>query len=220
MGRFKQGILGDVSGLVGNAVFTTWRGLDVVKERPTPTTKPATLPVLAARASFKLMTGFMNEDCAPLFAVGFQSVVKGMTPFNKALSLNRKEAVTGVYPALSIDYSKVVFAQGRLLSVMAPVLATTVDAQIDVSWENNAPAAVVPPDPLDPNDDKVTVVAYCPVKMGWAIKQGAAERSAEGYDLQVPVSWAGSMVHVWCYFVRSDGKKVSDSEYLGVVEVQ
>ncbi|WP_276089835.1 DUF6266 family protein [Pedobacter sp. JY14-1] len=220
MGKFKQGILGNVSGLVGNAVFSKWRGINVVKERPTPTTKPATLPVLAARAAFTLMNNFMNEDCAPLFAVGFQSVEKGMTPFNKAFSQNRREAVTGVYPALSIDYAKVVFAQGRLLSVAAPVLATTVDAQIDVSWENNAPAPVVPADPLDPNDDKITLVVYCPLKQGWAIRQGAAERSAEGYDLQVPASWSGSVVHVWCYFVRSDGMKVSDSVYAGQLEVQ
>jgi len=220
MGKFKQGILGDVSGRVGNAVFASWRGLDVVRERPTPTTKPATLPVLAARAGFKLISDFMNEDCAPLFRVGFQSVEKGMTPFNKAFSLNRKEAVTGVYPMLSIDYAKVVFAQGRLLAVSSVVLATTVDAQIDVSWLNNAPPVVVPPDPLDPNNDQITLAAYCPVKQSWTIVQGAALRSAEAYDLQVPASWAGSTVHVWCYFVRSNGKKVSDSVYAGQVEVQ
>ncbi|WP_276089710.1 DUF6266 family protein [Pedobacter sp. JY14-1] len=220
MGRTRTGVLGDASGRVDNVVFAEYRDDNVIRKRPKKSSKPATAAQLAWRASFELMRSFMSKDCKSLFNVGFQSArQQGITPFNKAFSLNVRHAVAGVYPALAIDYAEVLFAKGDLKAVQAPVLATTVDGQIDVSWNDNSPAADAD-DLLHPGLDKITVLAHCPVLQDWVIQEGAALRTAAAYDLQVPALWSGKEVQVWGYFVRSDGKKVSASKYMGVIEVQ
>ncbi|WP_169304348.1 hypothetical protein [Pedobacter frigoris] len=44
---------------------------------------------------------------------------------------------------------------------------------------------------------------------------GAAVRSAEEYELQLPLDWTGDVVHV----VSADGKLVSDTQYVGQLTV-
>ena len=217
MGKYYKGILGAISGLVGTVVGASWRDIDYLRSKPKKSTKPATEGQIEHRAEFTLMRSFMDGDVSVLFSAGFQSSAKNMTPFNAAFSENLKHAVTGVYPALSIDYDQFVFAKGNLLACPDIAMATTEDAQLDFSWVNNADTG----NPLNTDStDKVTFAVYNPAKQRWAIRQSAALRSALSYDLVVPVAWSGDMVHVWAGFVRADLKKVSDSVYVGTTAVQ
>jgi hypothetical protein len=217
MGKYDKGILGAISGLVGTVVGSSWRDIEYLRSKPKKSTKPATEGQIEHRAAFTLMRMFMDGDVSVLFALGFQGSAKKMTAFNAAFSLNLRNAVTGVYPAISIDYPEFVFAKGNLLACPDMVMATTEDAQLDFSWVNNADTG----NPLNTNSsDKVTFAVYNPAKERWAIRQSAALRSAGLYDLVVPSAWSGDVVHVWAGFVRADLKKVSDSVYVGSTTIQ
>jgi hypothetical protein len=217
MGKYYKGILGAISGLVGTVVGASWRDIDYLRSKPKKSNKPASESQVEHRAEFTLMRSFMDGDVSALFNVGFQSSAKNMTPFNAAFSENLRSAVTGVYPALTIDYPEFVFAKGNLLACPDIALATTEDAQLDFSWINNADVG----NPLNTDStDKVTFAVYNPAKQRWAIRQNAALRSALSYSLVVPAAWSGDMVHIWAGFVRSDLKKVSDSVYVGPTSVQ
>jgi len=96
-------------------------------------------------------------------------------------------------------------------------MATTEDAQLELSWVNNADSG----NPDDTNGtDKVTFVAYNPAKQQLAKRKGVALRSAQLYDMSVPAMWSGDEVYVWAFFVKANGKQVSDSYYVGMAEVQ
>ncbi|HKG07897.1 MAG TPA: DUF6266 family protein [Pedobacter sp.] len=214
MGKYEKGILGTISGIVGTVVGSSWRDIYYFRSKPKKSTKAPSLGQLEHRGGFTLMTDFMNGDIASIFNIGFQSQANNMTAFNAAFSQNLKHAVTGVYPALTIDYPNFVIAKGTLLDAPFIAMATTEDAQMDLSWVNNAM-------PGSTNGtDLATIAVYNPTKKQWAIKQDAAARSVGLYDFAVPAMWSGDSVYVWLYFVRADKKKVSDSFYVGSAVVQ
>ncbi|HKG07220.1 MAG TPA: DUF6266 family protein [Pedobacter sp.] len=214
MGKYVKGILGAISGLVGTVVGASWRDINYFRSRPKKSTKAPSLGQITHRAGFSLMTDFMNGDIASVFNIGFQAQANKMTAFNAAFSANMKHAITGVYPALVIDYPEFVLAKGNLLAAPFIGMATTEDAQLDLSWENNAEVGSAN------NTDLATIAVYNPDKGQWGIKQGAAARSVESFDFAVPAMWSGDSVYVWLFFVRADKKKVSDSVYVGSAVVQ
>lgn len=216
MGKYLKGILGSFSGLVGSVVGATWNGIDVMRSRPKKSTKPPTAAQMKQRDTFALMTQFSGQ-VTDVIKIGFQAYHVGQTPYNAAFSLNIENAVTGVYPAIAIDYPSFVLSKGNLLDAPEIIVSTTEDAQLDFSWLNNADVL----DPLETNStDKVTFVVYNPSKQLFAKKIGAAARSALSYDMALPAMWSIDNVHVWAFFVNAAGKVVSDSVYLGATVVQ
>lgn len=212
MGKYNQGILGAFSGKVGNVVGSSINGIDYMRSLPRKSTKTPTLPQLMQRAKFGLMADFLRPLGAVL-KVGFQSRKKGLTPYNAASSYNLENAVAGVYPNFVVDYPEVIFSKGNLLEVSDPEVATTLPAELDFNWENNAPIAGAG------GTDKATIVVYNPLKNRYAIAQGAAARSAEAYTMELPGDFSGDTVHMWISFVSADGKQVSDSSYIGSTAV-
>jgi len=216
MGKYLKGILGPFSGLVGTVVGATWNGIEVLRSRPKKSSKAPTAAQMKQRDTFALMSDFLGE-LQDVISVGFQAYHKGQTPYNAAFKLNIENAVTGVYPAIAIDYPEVELSKGNLLEVPFIAMATTEDAQLDLSWVNNADSG----NPDDTNGtDKVTFVAYNPAKQQLAKRKGVALRSAQLYDMSVPAMWSGDEVYVWAFFVKANGKQVSDSYYVGMAEVQ
>jgi hypothetical protein len=216
MGKYYKGILGAISGLVGTVVGANWRDVNYLRSRPKKTTKPPTAAQMEQRDVFSLMTEF-SRPLTDIFNIGFQGYGRSQTPYNAAFSENIRAAITGVYPAIAIDYPELMLSKGNLLALPEITMATTVDAQLDFSWLNNADVA----DPLNTNStDKVTFVVYNPSKQLFAKRVGAAVRSALSYDMVLPAMWSTDNVHVWAFMVNAAGKVVSDSVYLGATVVQ
>ncbi|WP_285056674.1 DUF6266 family protein [Pedobacter ginsengisoli] len=164
MSKYLKGILGSFSGLVGSVVGATWNGIDVMRSRPRKSSKPPTLAQMKQRDTFALMRGFSRE-VSDIIRIGFQAYHVGQTPDNAAFGLNIVNAVTGGYPSISIDYPEFVLSKGNLLDAPEIVVATTVDAQLDFSWLNNADVA----DPLNTNStDKVALVVNW-IKPLWSV---------------------------------------------------
>lgn len=213
MGKYLKGILGPFSGLVGAVVGATWNGIEVLRSRPNKSKRPATEAQMKQRDKFALITEF-SSPVNDLIRIGFQAYHTEQTPYNAALRLNIDNAVMGVYPVLTIDYSKFVISKGKLTDTPQISMATTEDAQLDFSWLNNA-------EPGTTNGtDKITFLVYNPAKQRFVKAPGAAIRSALSYDMVLPASWSGDNVHVWAFCVRADGKLTSDSIYVGATVVQ
>lgn len=213
MGKYLKGILGPFSGLVGTVVGATWKGISVMRSRSVKSNKPATENQMKQRTAFTLMTEFLNP-LRDLINVGFQAYQKGLTPYNAAFKINMEKAITGVYPALAINYPQIVISKGRLLAPPEFTIASTVAARLDFTWVNNAV-----PDSTN-GTDLLTIVLYNPSKQSHVQAVGLATRSSQSYNMAVPAQWSTDTVHVWAFFVSFDGKVNSDSQYLGDAEIQ
>lgn len=90
MAKLSSGILGGISGTVGNVVGGRWRGIDYIRSKPANVKNPNTEAQQAQRMRFKLVIEFLKR-IRPLIKVGFQDGARNQTFFNRAMSVNIKK---------------------------------------------------------------------------------------------------------------------------------
>lgn len=212
MGRLTGGPYYDLIGRTGNNVGRRVNGKNTFSMRPHKGNRVATMLQLAVQFRLGMIASWLSW-ITPIIEVGFQDHEEGESAMNASVSYNIKNAVTGVYPNQAIDYPKVLFSRGRVSPPSNPVMATTVDAQLDLTW------AAARDNGIGSLTDMATVVVYNPSKGHFAVMVDAAARSALGYDMAVPLMWSGDNVQAYMHFVSADGKAVSNSLFLGATVV-
>lgn len=209
----KKGAIGTVNGKVGDVVVTTHRGKLVVKDTPRLRSKRDKKPKSAQNFKISLISRFLSfftEDVR----IGFYRRAAKIAPFQRAVSYNIRHAVTGAFPDFSIDYSKIVFSEGaREIAWSGKVTAEGKGFRI--SWE------VPPSSKLKViGKDKGHLMVYNHTKdRPVEFREISFERADLSYATTIPLSFFGDDLHVWLFFSSPDGKTVSNSQYLGTVNV-
>jgi hypothetical protein len=213
MGKYKKGILGAFSGKVGTVVGSSWKGIDYMRSLPRPSTKAPTDPQLIQRAKFGLVTGFFRP-VSELLNMGFQSLASGKSGYNVATSDFIASAITGIYPDLEIDYTRVLFSKGTLTGAYGVTSLSDNPGTIKVSWTDNSGSGTAKA------SDKMVIVVYNPLKgqFVYNINSGAL-RSAGTDALALPAEFSGDTVEVWVAFMTHDKKVFSTSIHAGQVLV-
>ncbi len=212
MGLYKKGVLGFFRGKVGTVVGAIWNGIHYMRSLPDIATDNPSVAQINVRLRLALVSGFLKLIKAQI-QEGYQAFTDGVTPMNAATSYTLKHAVAGTAPNYTINYPEVVLSAGDLDQALLPEMETETGQKVAVSWVNDTNLQFGLP------TDKVTVVAYNPLKNRFVLARTSVMRSALTYTLQLPADYAGDEVHVWMNFVSADGKKVSDSSYVGEILV-
>src|SRR5687768_8655950 len=110
MGKISKGILGGFSGTVGTVIGSRWKNIEYMRSRPGRKTSPPSIKQEIQRAKFALVTKFLNS-MSGLFNISFHDSSGQMTGLNNALSYILKNAVSGIYPDLRINYDQVLVAK-------------------------------------------------------------------------------------------------------------
>ena len=113
MGKINQGILGGVSGQVGNVIGGTWKGIDYLRIKPSSVANPRTEGQVDQRSKFSTVLQFL-QPMTDFLRVGFKLYTNKMTQFNAAMSYNLNNAITGAYPNFMIDYANALVTRGNL----------------------------------------------------------------------------------------------------------
>jgi hypothetical protein len=211
MGRITKGILGGFSGKVGTVVGGSWKGIDFIRSRSGARKSPPTPRQEQQRAKFALAIRFLNT-LSGLLSITFSGLANQMTGPNNALSYTLKHAITGVYPALAIDFSMVRVARGSLPNAPSATASSPAPGQIRFNWSDNSGVGNAKA------DDAAVLVAYCEARQEAVYTTIGAGRAAETDTLAV-LSFRGTEVHTWLSFLSSDGKEVASSVYTGAVNV-
>lgn len=92
MALLQAGILGGISGKVGNVVGGSWKGKDWIRIHKIPTMSQEAGPV-AARAAMGFLIPFGKYNNETLLKDTFAHVTKGkpLSPFNRFISVNNKD---------------------------------------------------------------------------------------------------------------------------------
>lgn len=213
MGRALWGTSGGFQGKNGANIGRWVGGQNIVGPLPHPSLKPATTGQLNVRAKFGLITSFLGM-ISPLIKIGFDEEREAKeSAFSAAVSYNYRYGITGTAPAYVIDYPEILFSKGPVENPISVTMATTLDAQLDLSWTAYAGVKAQP-------DDMVTFVVYNPSKQLFVVMKDAAERSALSYDLVLPGEFSEDNVHVYLLMMSANGKQVSNTRYVGATVVQ
>lgn len=212
MGTIEKGYMGGFKGIMGTAVGSKWKGKSVIKSRPpAKRTKPSTTLQLQQQAKFKLLIAFLKPIRTLLNLTLKKPAGGDMSGHNVAFSIN-KDAITGLYPAFSIDYTKVLLSQGSLENSDAATAASTATGKLVFTWTDDSDGenTLI--------SDTAFVAAYCEEKKRWVQKQQIATRNAGTCTLDVS-AFSGKPAQTYIGFMSADRRKISDSLYTGVVNI-
>jgi hypothetical protein len=212
MGKILQGILGGVSGKVGNVIGSSWKGIEYIRIMPSSVANPQTDPQLTQRQKLSVAVAFVktiSEFCRTSFRA--QSIK--MSGYNACLSYNMRNAITGTYPNEAIDYPNALVAEGTLPSALNAVASSTIAGTVKFDWDDNSDevgAAAT---------DETLLVIHNPSQHQSVTIDKLAVRADTTQTVTVPSSFSGDLVHCYIAFIRADGSINSNSSFAGAVTV-
>jgi|SRR5690606_23142395 len=213
MAKFINGANGTFSGKVGSVIGSSWRGIHYLRGLAKKSKVPPTEAQLAQRLRFGLVTKFL----APLqgiIAVGFRNVRRlTAAQFSMAVKQNIEQAVTGAMPDFALDYAAVTLSSGNLF--MPFTNSVTVEpGSVTLTWN---PAL----NQFSGSSSDVGYIVVYNADRGLFITTDVPATRAEGTAVvDVPEPFAGQTGHAWMFFASEDGKKASNTAYLGEVTFQ
>lgn len=220
MGKLPIGILGPVSGKVGNVVGGRWKGVDYLRAMPASVNNPRTQAQLNQRGRFITMLRFLQAVLG-FVRIGFKTYAVKMSPYNAAMSYNIRHGVSGAFPDYSISYDDVLLARGNLRSVSGVSLSSPAPGEVQVAWDDNSSMHHAQ------SSDRLMVLIYHEAQNDAFYEFNAGVRSDAQLTLQLPNFLSGEQVHVWLaltnlpeLIVAGDRNSISNSVYAGSVMVQ
>lgn len=210
MAIISQGILGGVSGKIGNVIGGSWKGIDYLRIMPASVANPKTPAQIDQRSKFVTVIKFL-QPMVDFIRVGFKLYAVKMTQFNNAMSYNLNNAISGTYPDYTIDYSKALVTRGSLTGATGATVASLSSTSMALSWSDNSGAGAALA------TDKSLVLAYH-IDTGTVVYNTAgASRSVGEHTLTVPAELAGGTFETFLGFISENGKLVSNSVYVGSI---
>jgi hypothetical protein len=215
MGIIRGGVLGGFRNKTGAVVGSYWRTLDVIKGLPRISGKAPTQAQRDQRAKFKLVTSYFAW-IGDLIAVGYKSLSSIDTPMNVAVSHHLKEAIIGASPNFNLDYTKVMFSQGRLQLPFSTSGTSNVVEEIQFSWSTEVFLNNV----YKLDTDMLSIMVYNPSRFQFATLHNVVARSAGSYTMSLPTEFSGEAVHCYIAFNSTERKDfASVSKYMGLITV-
>jgi hypothetical protein len=194
MGILTGGAFDPFNGKVGNLVGSTWKGINVLKRKPTTKrNRKQSEAQLDLQAKFAV-AGEILHQLTPLLNITYKKYTK-------------EHSIIGIYPNYQIDWSKLLISRGSLPHANG-VTVTAGSGTVTFEWEETGiqlPALT---------SDKSILVIYCPELNEFAYTWTGATRMMGGASINVS-SFVGRVVHTWLSFISDDGKRVTKSKYTG-----
>ena len=208
MGKISQGILGGLSGKVGNVIGGNWKGIDYLRIKPSSVANPRTVGQVNQRNRFTVTLEYLQPNL-DFIKKGYKSYAVKKTEFNAAMSYVLNNAVTGTAPNFTIDYSLALLSRGSLSGALNPATDLATAGQVEFIWDDNS-------DEGNANTtDKAMLLVYNPIKKESIYNLEGALRTVGSQIVAIPNSYAGDTVQLFMAFINADGTSVSNSIYLG-----
>lgn len=209
MAKVANVLIGKASGSVGGTTFSSWRGINVLKSKPTIVANPKTDAQLAQRAAFSFLVA-VYRIMVGVLQLGFKEMAVKMSAFNAFQGHNLKSAMDiSAPPAATFKPADFKISKGTISDT---VLTSAVADRSDnlITFVYPATAAL----PGQSATDKAVIAVYNEDLDAWISKVETALRSTGGASIALPAGWlAGHDLHYYLGFVDAAGAKASDSVY-------
>lgn len=209
MAKIRKGILGPISGQIGSVIGSSWKGIPYIREESQKEPKERTKGQIATQQKMK----FINDALVPFHPyinIGFANNAVQKTEISAAFSLNYDTAFLGVYPNLSVDYSKLIISVGKLPMIEDITVALTDPENVKLTWSQNnvQPASF---------DDQLMLVLYCQELHKADGLIGGFKRTDKQCIFKFNPKFAGKTLHVFVSMTSINRKKIANSLYFGTI---
>lgn len=200
-------LIGKTRQSMGNATFSSWKGINVLKTKATSVANPRSDGQVQQRGAFsQIVAAFRGMPAA--VRAGYKKLAVRKSEFNAFMSETLDTAfdmttvgVALLIPAL-VKISKGTIAQSPLLTGVADVSLATITCTF----------ATTAPQPGQSVSDKAIICAYNSTQKVWAGGATAGLRSAGTSSTPMPADWvAGNAVTIYLGFYNSLSGESSDS---------
>jgi hypothetical protein len=171
MAKLPNGILGGFVGTVGPVVGTQWKGKQVIRSRPPKKRPRSSEDQLKQQAKVTLVTTFIHPLTHFLNST-YHCVTVQTSCFNKAMSYNLRNAISGEFPAFRINYALVALGVGDLLNVEKPSLSSESTGRLTFSWRDNSNEGSARA------TDQFFAALYCEELQKWETGKNGPQRNA------------------------------------------
>lgn len=206
MGKLLQGILGGISGSVGNVVGSSWKGIPVIKSKPLSVANPRTAGQVIQRSKMTNVVEFakpiLSTTIKPLWdrfaqqQSGYNAFIKrNISLFQSPIPSPLSDLAISTGKMAASDITSFTFPEGtRLLSV---------------TWRPDVGEG------LKLHNDEAYVVVLNVTKNDVKGYANIGSRGSGGAsEIPVPSNWdAEDEFHIWLAFRREDGTVVSETSY-------
>lgn len=208
MARITKGILGGFSGKVGTIVGANWRGQDIIRSTPKPSSRPPSEKQLLQQNKFKMVINFL-QPIKNIQSRYFGSGSGSKSRVNMATSYTISEAVQVTANVPSLVYNKILITKGDLAGLQNPSAVPQSVQMLSLSWEDNS---------IQGNakaTDRANAVCYCEELGTFEIFESLTDRSSMTADITLAPYYSGKEVHLWMYFNNVEEILACNSPYLG-----
>ncbi len=208
MGRLHNGLNGGFSGRVGNIVGAHWRSIPYIRSAPQKSKKPRTEKQRAQEEKLGMASHFLSPF-RNLLEIGFGQAPGTGTGCNKATTLLMTTAIRGTYPNYCIDYPAVRISMGGAEPAMN-LRASLEDRSLSLHWDG-------PEDPFNAEpEDRAMILLFAEEEEAYYGSEGECSRAGGSWQLQLEEFFAGSMLHIWLFFVSARNGRSSESRYVSL----
>ena len=194
---------------MGNAVFSTWKGINVLKTKPLSVANPRTDGQLVQRSGFSILVEAYRQ-MSGVVTRGFKELAIRKSEFNAFMSYNLKNAIDYSTPPTAIlEDAALLISKGSI--AVTPVLTVVADRSSNTIVATFATTADQPGQSLT---DVALIAAWNSVTNEFTGAVTTAARSTGTASIDLPASWAtGQALSVYVGFSNPLTKKCSDSQY-------
>lgn len=209
MSVVQNTLIGQSRQRIGNAVFSTWKGINVLKSKPMSVANPKTDGQLQQRSAFSQMVlAFRNMPA--VVRAGFKKLAVKKSEFNAFMSYNLKNAFDySTPPTATITPAAILISKGTIAATdIATAVADVSDDSITVTF------ATTTDQPGQSATDVALVAAYNVTKNDFYGEVTSAARSTGTATIDLPTGWAaGDSLYIYVGFSNPLSKETSDSTY-------
>lgn len=208
MARLLQGILGGISGKIGNVIGSSWKGIPVIKSKPLSVANPKTTAQVAQRTKMTNVVAFSQQILAGIIKPLWDRFAQQASGYNDFVSANIA-LFAAEYP---VPLADMIISKGKMVFINPAVVDPgAAEDDVVVNW------SVILPDAFAANDDDVYLLVMNDTQKLLAFSSAQVIRSAGTETINLPDSTeAGDVLVAYLAFRRADGTIVSDTGFATV----
>jgi len=206
MARLIQGILGGISGKIGNVVGSSWKGIAIIKSKPLSVANPRTSGQIAQREKMSAVVAFAKVILASVIKPLWDRFAQQQSGYNAFVSEN----IDLFTETLPDPLGALVISKGKMTAVTpSSVSGAPLTDIVTINYPTNLPDSLA----LATDIAYVVFVTHDPDSI--TAGSNTATRATGTIDIQLPADMVdGNGFECYLAFRRADGTVVSNTGYL------